>query len=120
MTTLHLTAETLALIAGIIIALGVIGRAAWKAFVVANGIYSILKEIHYEITPDGGDSVHDIIERNDMNHLIAHRNAEAIYGVVLKFHEVDAQDVPLLEVPETKESQRRRRERNSSGTENLD
>lgn len=102
--------DTILLIAAIITAIGIIVRAGWKLFQFFSNLYQLLREIHYEITPNGGDSVHDIIERNDGNHLIAHRNAEKVYGVVLKFHDVEPADAPLLEVPETKESQRRRRE----------
>lgn len=98
--------ETIVGIGALVAALGIIGRAGWKTFVAVSNAYVWLREIHAQLTPNGGLSLSDILHRVDQNDRIAHRNIETVYGVVLKMHDLDPESAPLLEVPVSAEAQK--------------
>lgn len=98
--TLTHVAQELGLVAGIVVALGVIGRAALGAWRLLRRIAEVaawIEEIYIEFKPDAGHSLHDRILRIDENVQTNARNIGTIYGVVLKGHEFDPAEAPLLE-----------------------
>lgn len=103
---IHFTiSEFIVWTAGLLVALGVL----WKGFEKLSNAYQWLKEIHRLLSPDDGESLADLLDRVDRNDTVLDRNLQKVYGVVLKFHNVDPQDAPLFETLETVESQRQRR-----------
>lgn len=98
--------ETIVAIGAAVAALGIIGRAAWTSFRAISNAYQWLREIHQQLSPNAGSSLSDILHRVDENDLVAHRNIEVVYGVVLKMHDLDPDLAPLLEVPRTAEAQK--------------
>lgn len=108
----HATVDTLLLIAAVVTALTVIyrgGKSLLKFIRKVSAAFEWLAEIHYQLTPNGGDSIVDLLQRVDENDQVTHRNNHTIYGVVLKQHKIDPKDAPLLENILTRDEQRRRR-----------
>lgn len=98
--TLSHVAQQVGLVAGILLSLGVIGRAgvgSWRLLRKAVEAFSWLEDIHKQLSPDDGASLHDILHRLDRNDHVNHRNIQTVYGVVLKAHAVDPMEAPLLE-----------------------
>ena len=90
--------ETVFIWIGGILATGGVLRGLWGFFKLTSNAYQWIKEIHYQLTPNAGQSLSDIIHRGELNDAILHRNIESVYGVVLKMHSIDPEDAPLLEV----------------------
>ena len=100
--TLAHVAQQLGLVAGILIALGVIGRAAqggWKMVRRLVEALNRLEAIYEQFLPNEGHSLTDRVLRIDENVQRNARNIETVYGIVLKGHDVDPAEAPLLEVP---------------------
>lgn len=98
--TLEQVAQDLGLIAAIAVAVGIILKAilAMLKFIrKANQVVDWIEEIYHEFKPNDGHSLSDHMNRIDNNTQVNARNIATVYGVILKGHEFDPGDAPLLE-----------------------
>lgn len=108
--TLEQVAQDLGLIAGILIATGIIlkaGHTLWKFGAMIHKLFDWVEEIYHEFKPNDGHSLSDHINRIDNNTQVNARNIATVYGVILKGHEFDPGDAPLLESLEAEPEKRK-------------
>lgn len=93
-------AEQLAVVVGIVVGFGILGKAGWDMFRFlrkAAKVVDRIEEIYVQFQPNHGTSVKDVVERIDSNVKTNSRNIDVLYGTILKMHELDPNDAPLLE-----------------------
>lgn len=98
-TSVAVTGEALAWIAGIIVSLGIIGRGArfmWRFGRKIHHLADWVEKIYEEFQPNHGKSFKDVMWRVDSNTQINSRNIQKVFGVIggeLDYSEVELEDL---------------------------
>lgn len=98
--TLAHFAQQIGLLAGITVGIGILIKGAnmtWQAIRRLSRVADVMDEIYAQFKPNDGKTMMDRIQRIDRNVQVNARNIEVVYGVIMKGHEFDPSDAPLLE-----------------------